>query len=728
MSLPLVRAYPITFSISLDLINQQYRQLADAGQLPTYWQTQGDSWQLTASLGHPYIDIDPNVPQSIRLNFPVQQGTFHAIVGRGNGYEWVPYQLDGIIFKFLTPTRLIHTDDPANRALTVQALFLDLDSPYVDTIVETSQAINTRMPDHIRVSLANRIRAYVQELAQQDPRPFIISTTVVSKAIQADHNNWLEPNGANFSTYPQGKEAINWLFELPAIKAPDSPGAGKFDSDPLLNNSDVTMRVAGDLLIGTVILPAVSEQTGVAIHHFDPILLNSLRPPLEIAQPLNLGPAIINPMMVQSLDNFWGNIRDEMRRMMKERLKEMQRELERRFSGAGSTSPSVSLKHPCHMRDGWVLLLADMFPAGDHIQCNFAMTKTESHSSGWWVFKASATITVTTSWETHISFYHKGGDEIGVNAVNQNHQTDRHASGSIMGIPIPSFIMNLALKLAEKLAGSLGNPSVHIERPLSRLMSRIKILGGGSFNLSDVTTQNGNLVMGLRANLPSNGGQHWSQPKAQGLPYVRLPANYKEQIRSTKGDESTEVTFTNRTGNTLTLHWIDYSGKMPSRWGQDQKPYVIKNEDSLTLTSYVTHPFAVYNQQDQCVCVYLLDAQGNDKKMHIYIYDDTEGPALPYARLPASYVNVVKSQNSNQALSATIHNALNEDISLRWINYEGQVADANHATYIARGGTANIGTYVTHPFAVYNSQNECLCVYDFLGTATDGKVDVYIHG
>ena len=180
MSLPMIYGYPMVLAISQDMLNDQFSTLQQQGVISNRWAAHDHSFRLDATLQPPYIDFDPGMVNNIRFNVPVNQGTFYAAVpGDNSEIELEPYDLSGIVFSFLTPVREMNEPHFSDAQLTIKSILIDIDSPYLDTVVETNKAIATDMPDGIKAQLKDRIQDYIRELAKDKPDLFIINTAVV---------------------------------------------------------------------------------------------------------------------------------------------------------------------------------------------------------------------------------------------------------------------------------------------------------------------------------------------------------------------------------------------------------------------------------------------------------------------------------------------------------------------------------------------------------------------
>jgi hypothetical protein len=82
---------------------------------------------------------------------------------------------------------------------------------------------------------------------------------------------------------------------------------------------------------------------------------------------------------------------------------------------------------------------------------------------------------------------------------------------------------------------------------------------------------------------------------------TKHPAEEKG-IKSTSSDVETNITFVNRSGQTIKVYWIDYEGR--------RKLYeTAKNGDTCELRTYLTHPWLITDEGDNAWYVYFPDAQ-----------------------------------------------------------------------------------------------------------------------
>lgn len=275
-SLPLLQGYPVVFSISQDCINNQFTLMARDGQMPGKWNSTGSDWLIDAEVASPFIGFDSDFPNDIGLNFPVTKGVFKALVQKNGGVGWQVYDITGVIFRFLTPTNEMHEDTFRSTDLNGKALFINLNSPHLNTIVETSKAIETVMPDDIKVKLATRVQDYVRGLAKENPNQFVISSSLVENAAAVNarggQSRYFSPTAADYSTfiktdasvkpftpgYSSGS-CINWLLCTPAYPHPTEPTAGHFDSIPLPGGEQAAMLVAGQALVDGIVNPVLQR-------------------------------------------------------------------------------------------------------------------------------------------------------------------------------------------------------------------------------------------------------------------------------------------------------------------------------------------------------------------------------------------------------------------------------------------------------------------------------------
>ena len=399
MSLPMIWGYPMVLAISQDMLNDQFSALQQLGMMSNRWAAHDHSFKLDAALRPPYIDFDSAMVDNIRFNVPVEQGTFYAAVpGDDSGIELESYDLSGVMFSFLTPVREMNEPHFADSQLTIKSILLDIDSPYLDTVVETSKAITTDMPDGIKAQLKDRIEDYIRELAKNQSSQFIISTAVVGpgSAAVASGSGCLQPIAADHTVFivdeggeaPQrtGRSTLNWLLTTPW--SPPVEGGGALDASVLPDGEGAALLIAGDALIECVVYPALAAMFGCTTDDFK-----------------------TNGSVIE-MQGF--------------RLNEMQVDL-----------------------------------VNDHIAVSYVMSATGTQEVDDPVFGieiAKASVTLTVRWSTTFTFLLEV-EKIKVSAVNSTPETDTSGDGSLLGlIPIPSFVTDLALDM---IAISVNVPSLN---------------------------------------------------------------------------------------------------------------------------------------------------------------------------------------------------------------------------------------------------------------------------
>jgi ketosteroid isomerase-like protein len=90
---------------------------------------------------------------------------------------------------------------------------------------------------------------------------------------------------------------------------------------------------------------------------------------------------------------------------------------------------------------------------------------------------------------------------------------------------------------------------------------------------------------------------------ADGDMSVLSPLGCQEEanLRSKNGQQMTLLRVKNNTTTPIRAIWIDFEGKRDTR--QDQVAPIAPGQ-SLDITTYVTHPFVVLDENDQCLGIY----------------------------------------------------------------------------------------------------------------------------
>ncbi|GGF04250.1 VHL beta domain-containing protein [Hymenobacter cavernae] len=393
MSLPLLRGYPAVLAVHPDVINMRYQQLARYGFMPTTWDAHDHGWQLHTTVDTPFISLDAAVPESLVLNFRVKTGVFTAsVIGDDDEVDQKDYPLDGLIFRIITPTQLLRENVNDNN-LSV-SLFLQLDAPQVNTIVETSQAINTEMPDGIRVELATRVQDYVQQLAKTNRQAFIVSGSLVTSGASF---NSPDPTQARLSLTQAGnRSSLNWLYLLSFTPDTGSPEAGHFDQPLLDEGQQVVYTIHSYALMHNIVIPAMAGALGIAPSSF----------------------------------HGWDD--------------------------AAPGYPNVCLKGEQQWHGGFTLKSANIYPANDHIQVDCrAESITTQKNEFLGITISSVTVTTTLSWSISVSFSNADGI-VKTNSSVFNQKAEQHSDSSILGIPFPSFMNDMMDSILHSLTASIA--------------------------------------------------------------------------------------------------------------------------------------------------------------------------------------------------------------------------------------------------------------------------------
>ncbi len=444
--LPMVRGYPMTFGISQEFINRQFALLAQTGIFPSHWHAVDGSWTLDAEINAPYIDFGDTFKNSIRLNIPVKRGTFTGQVAnpRTHQPESEVHDLTGMVFRFVTPMSELDDETFYESDLNAKTLYIDLESPSINTIVETSKAVTTHNFDRMAVPLKQQITTYVQTLARNNKQLFTLTTTALPEKSVQKQAGGLQPTSARYSVYEDidknysdgdpkrsARSSINWLLILPWTVAPTSTEAGSFDQNPLGSQDDAVMVISGYAIIRCIVLPMMARAFGVDVSRFTGSnSYDSSCPPFRLN---------------------------------------------------GSVGPIQSVT---------------IYPSGDKIQIEYyyyRQVKVEEKVLG--VLPESVTITTEAAWSTYISFYvHQ--NILHASAKNTKPKVKSSSSSSFLGIEMPSFINSLVDDLANIDHLTVATPS--LQNISDQYARNIRALGGKTFELRNAQMKDGNLYMGLK--------------------------------------------------------------------------------------------------------------------------------------------------------------------------------------------------------------------------------------
>lgn len=89
------------------------------------------------------------------------------------------------------------------------------------------------------------------------------------------------------------------------------------------------------------------------------------------------------------------------------------------------------------------------------------------------------------------------------------------------------------------------------------------------------------------------------------FPQETLAANVcdaESVSNSISGKVSTKITFVNKSNDLIKTYWLDYQGNRTYY-------YQLKPGQGYTQQTYVTHPWVITDDQDNCLGVYYPDGQ-----------------------------------------------------------------------------------------------------------------------
>jgi hypothetical protein len=93
--------------------------------------------------------------------------------------------------------------------------------------------------------------------------------------------------------------------------------------------------------------------------------------------------------------------------------------------------------------------------------------------------------------------------------------------------------------------------------------------------------------------LLSKNGQLDQQLRISLAGETELPCDREGTLRSLDGYNSTSISFTNATAETILIYWLDYGG--------DRKLYsTLAPNQSVKLQTFMTHPWIVANKSGVC--------------------------------------------------------------------------------------------------------------------------------
>lgn len=479
-----------------------------------------------------------------------------------------------VVTKYTTQLKNAAYIKTLDAEFTVQSLYADLENPHMLTDIASSKQV--KLPYDQKLDLAAVLTGLIKDPIYKKSYVFGISKIPNVKATTGPFT----PRSMRFSTYQdandKSKGSLNWNIMVDAtsenVPLPDlsqHATAGKFDQMPIPTNVAGVMIVSYGKLIREIILPKGFSHMGLDGSKFDD------------GTDDNHGVASLNTDVdMPSTDNIKkgqftkGNTNvypDPANNRIKVDFQIDNIELADKFAWPEAVKGGVL---------GIIAKLAGKQP------------KYRATWSGYITFSLDSDQNLTSSYSQTKPSLEIENDEgawryiLDITSLGL-HELDRFLNDKLIDSTVTQFVANEGKDM------------------LPNLVNVVELPGEAVYTYTALDWY----YLGLRAHL------HYTDKP----PYSKLACSQEGTVRSTSGDQGTLATFHNQSGGTLTLHWIDYQGKLPSKWGTNQQPYVIQNNASLDVWTYVTHPFAVYNDKNECIYIYRIDAKGKDDKMDIYL-------------------------------------------------------------------------------------------------------------
>lgn len=702
--------YPMAFSLRQGVINLQFQTLAEVGQLPSTWSAKSKTshWNLTANIGPAYIDSNPDYKSALRLSFPVITGTFTTtVLNDDDGVDQVPYQLDGMIFSFVTPTKLLSESQFSTGDLNANHLFLDLDSPNLQTIVDTSKAVSTQNIDGIKVQLEARIQDYVRQLAKDNSGSFILTNSITSgkgdstiekpsnlgpqqmpisptneptqapadtsgtsdslfggifktigKALAKEvDKSYLVPSSADYSIFEDidssysendprysNQSAVNWLLSIPGLPSlDDTATSGQFDTNPIPSGKDAAATISGYAIATQILLPAIIEKVNPKSN--------------TLSYSVN-GDPWVGSMSLSDQQNMISN-------MLKNAMK----------SGIMALPEAAkNVETKVNSYQGWMYDF-NITPASSYIEINWAFQKTVSKD---YIIVSSST-TVNATFTTRVTFSVQDAQTLVLNTSNTQPNVQQTSKDSILGIPLPNFISNFMTGLLTSLSSRGTGSGLDIRNVANEMISRVKILGGTSFNLSSADVINGNLVMGLMKS-----------------PATWISADQESSVKSIASNTAVNgIAVHNMTAEEMTITWIDYDGNM-------HPPTPVSVGGIIYLGTYATNVFTVRDKNQKSVGLFRIEPTGRSLNNDIYL--------LPFRRYPDNSKSVYQGSKIN---TVTFNNGTGTTVILYWIDNNGNWQEKK--TLMA-GQSVQQQTWVGYVFGVLGDNGQVIGVFKMTST------------
>lgn len=576
-----VNDYDAAVCITSGEINKKMTDVFNStDDFPKSWQAQdavaqgeGPKWKINATqIGAPYVNFASDFKNGVNLNTGVEKGEFQHLKLEWSGdvdkdgnpinfkAVWEKVDLDGIVFNLSTNMKNIEhiagKGETVDDNFTVQALYADLDNPKILTAVDTSKALKYKAPDDTSRSVAQVLLDMCKSDNYKNNYVFgksKIPNVAVSKGP-------FTPRAMRFSTFQDVKDktvgSINWNLMV----------SGEPDVIPPL--PDLSVKATAGAFDE---MPVPGNIPGIMLVSFGKIIKELIVPnafkefSLDGAK-FSMDPANVCATLNTDVDISTNNIKSAT------------------FT-SGNTKIYPDPKNN-RLRVDFVLEHIDpgyQFPImPTNLLDLLASIKHPKYKATW-----SGYITLGLSGLTITSGYSQDSPSVSV-------QDDTGAWRYVADIgTLGLHELERKLNLDDIKNAIKDYVSNNGDKVLPNINTSSELPGGAVFEIDTMDW----VYLGLRTHL-------------KYAPYTRFDSTQESSMKSGTGTQAVTLTFVNNSGAKVTLYELDANGAKQNK-GE------LENGQSKALSTFVSHVWDIYNDQNKCIGLYRLEGTGEGNKITI---------------------------------------------------------------------------------------------------------------
>lgn len=440
-TLPFIGGSPIVVTITFEEVNRQLKSLLEEGQISSTWDYEKPgTWKLSASVASVFVDYPHGLDNCLRLNFEIERGSFTAytagektITYKGQKYtveQAVISDLSGLIFSVVTPLKSVS----GSGDITVQTLYMDLDSARKTTVVTSNSKVWTEAYDTHKELLSLAMTMYVDEL-DNGKEIFSVSKFTMPQGVSVGGSGRLQPAGVKHSVselaHCQYKEydprrnalsTVNWLISTAAM-----PFLEASDLGFLLSPEESQIAISGYALCRAVVLPAISEMLFrelVRFHKLEAMADKLLH--------------LMDDRFEEEREASWGEF--------------MKHYAAREAAGWGLFAGDNMRPYQLSSRAGHTKSV-EVYPTADGIQADFVQTVVQERDAIPGLPFGGTKTDATIRWSAFFAFTDRGDHVIGVAVTRSKPQVATRTSHSGLGYVTGLFSDTVGPAIDELIRG-----------------------------------------------------------------------------------------------------------------------------------------------------------------------------------------------------------------------------------------------------------------------------------